>query len=167
MSILDVSNVSPPETADRRVHMLHRYWTERRGRRRFPARRDIDPVDLPLLLTNLSLVEIRAEAPRFVYRVSGGELGRMLKRELTGLPVGTGVKDSELEHVFARYERVAQDGVALFHRDRLQETANDFTEIERLMVPLGESDDRVNMILSIVVPVSKPAAIRAPNHLFP
>jgi len=154
MGILDVSQVPPPETADRRVHALYAYWAQRRGTRRFPARSDIDPVDIPRLLANLTLVEIRAQAPRFVYRVSGGEVDRMLKRDLTGLAVGTGVKESELARVLARYERVALEGVALFHCDRLQETANDHTEIERLMLPLGRRDDCVDRILSIVVPVA-------------
>jgi hypothetical protein len=34
MSVLDVSNSLPPQTADPRVQALHRYWTERRGARR-------------------------------------------------------------------------------------------------------------------------------------
>lgn len=150
------SNAPPPPTADPRLLALHAYWNGIRGNRRFPARADFDPIEIPELLPFVSLVDVRKEAPHFVYRLMGTRLAELLRHDLTGQAVGTGVKPEELEAVLARYRRVADDGVALYHRDRLQEAANDFTAIDRLMLPMGDSDERVELILSIVVRVEKP-----------
>lgn len=141
----------PPPSADPRLHALHAYWTAIRGQRRFPARADFDPIDIPDLLPYLSLVDVRPNGPRFVYRLAGTMVVDLLRREVTGLPVGTGVKPTELEAVLSRYRRVADDGVAIYHRDLMQEQANDHTGIDRLMLPMGDHDARVDLILSIVV----------------
>ena len=38
------------------LSLLFTYWNEKRGRRRYPDRRDIDPVDIPLLLPSVFLI---------------------------------------------------------------------------------------------------------------
>ncbi len=151
MSIQILVDRPPPSSADPRLHSLHAYWTEIRGQRRFPARADLDPIDIPDLLPYLSLVDVRTGADRFVYRLAGTMVVDLLRREVTGLPVGTGVKPTELESVLSRYRRVADEGVALYHHDLTQEQANDYTGIDRLMLPMGDRDERVDLILSIVV----------------
>ncbi len=156
-------NAPPPPAADPRLHALHAYWTAIRGMRRFPGRSDFDPIDIPALLAFVSLVEVRTGKPRFVYRVMGTKLAELLRRDVTGQAVGTGVKPEELESVLARYHRVADDGVAIYHRDRLQEEANDYTDIDRLMLPMGDRDDRVELILSIVVRADKDISERYPR----
>jgi len=156
-------NAPPPPTADKRLHALHAYWTAIRGGRRFPARADFDPIDIPALLPFVSLVEVREGTPRFVYRVMGTRLAELLRRDATGQAVGTGVKPEEIESVLSRYHRVADDGVAIYHRDRLQEEANDYTAIDRLMLPMGDRDDKVELILGIVVRAEKEISERYPR----
>lgn len=153
----------PPPTADSRLHELHAYWTAIRGGRRFPARSDFDPIDIPSLLPFVSLVEVRDGTPRFVYRVVGTKLVELLRRDVTGQAVGTGVKADELASVLSRYQRVADEGNAIYHRDRLQEETNDYTDIDRLMLPMGDRDDRVELILSIVVRSDKDVSERYPR----
>jgi hypothetical protein len=66
--------------------------------------------------------------------------------------VGTGVEDGRGRgRTSPRYRRVADEGVAIYHHNTLQEQANDYTAIDRLMLPMGTSDARVELILSIVV----------------
>ncbi len=155
MSITQLDLQPLPATADPRLHELYAYWNGRRQGRPYPARCDVDPVDIPSLLPYLSLVDVVSGSPRFVYRVVGTKMVELLRRELTGQPVGTGVKPDELEAVLVRYRRVANEGIALYHRHRTQEKANDYTEIDRLMLPIGEPETGVKMILSIVVPRKK------------
>jgi hypothetical protein len=144
----------PPADVDDRIRALHAYWRAIRRNRRFPSRTDFDPIDIPALMPFVSIVDVRRDAlPRFVYRLVGTQLVDLLKKEVTGHPVGYGVKPEELESVLRRYEIVADAGVAVFQRDKTQEQSNDFTGVERLMLPLGAGDSRVDMILSIVVPL--------------
>jgi hypothetical protein len=80
----------------------------------------------------------------------GTAVVRLLGRELTGKRVGIGVKASEYHNVIQRYEDVAKRQAPLYHRNFLQEENNDYTEVERLMLPLSEDGETVNMILSLV-----------------
>ena len=43
------------DLGDPALRDLHRYWTARRGTRRWPARDDVDPLDLKPLLGRLAL----------------------------------------------------------------------------------------------------------------
>lgn len=149
--LIELSGMALPADVDRRLADIHAYWVVRRGTRRFPTRRDLDPLDIAPLMPHVSIVDVSPAAPRFVYRLFGTAMTDLFKRDLTGRPVGTGVLPEQLGAVLARYETVATRGIGLFHRDRLQESANDFTPFERLMLPLGERDDAVDMIVSTVV----------------
>jgi len=68
-----------------RLQRLYAYWCEKRGDRRFPARADIDPLDLTFLFGNLILVDVLpGETPRFCIRLHGTNLAQRAGYELTG-----------------------------------------------------------------------------------
>jgi hypothetical protein len=141
-----------PADAHFRVRALFDYWTARRGDRPFPSRADFDPADIPRLLPYLTLVDVRQGEPRFWYRVVGTEAVRLLRRDLTGQAVGTGVKRRERREVLSRYTRVADTAACAYHRRLLQEERNDYIEIDRLMLPLGPRPGEVTQILGLITP---------------
>lgn len=145
-----------PEGAHPRIRALYEYWNAKRGQAPFPSRDDIDPVEIPRLLEFITLVEVRPSAPRFVYKVVGTTMAELLHRDPTGQPVGTGVKEAESEAVLARYAFVASQGRPVYQVAYMQEDRNDYTQVERLMLPLGPSPDRVNMILTLVTTAEAP-----------
>src|SRR3546814_11766181 len=51
---------------------LYDYWDGKRRGRAFPARADIDPLELGQMLPNLFLFDVLEDAPHFRYRLSGG-----------------------------------------------------------------------------------------------
>ena len=141
-----------PADAHVRVRALYDYWAARRGDRPYPSRADVDPLHIPRLLPYLTLVDVRPGEPRFVYRLVGTEAVRLLRSDLTGQPVGTGVKENERPEVLARYARVADGGDCVYHRRLMQEKQNDYTEIDRLMLPLGPGPGAVTQILGLITP---------------
>ena len=155
--ILD-DGAPPPPGADPKLHELFGYWARIRGGKRYPARADFDPIDVAALMPYVSMVDVRKGSPRFVYRLAGTRLVEILKKEITGRPVGYGVKPDELESVLERYRLVADRGVAIYQRDRTQEQSNDYTGVDRLMLPLGPADGSVEIVLSIVVPLVEVSA---------
>ena len=82
----------------------------------------------------------------------GTRVVHLLGKELTGEAVGTGVKRSELVSVIQRYESVADNMAPFYHRNFLQEEFDDYTEVERLMLPLSNDGKTVNIILSLLYP---------------
>jgi PAS domain-containing protein len=67
-----------------RLRRLYAYWRERKGDRRMPARRDIDPIDFAYLLGNIMLVDVIRDPLRFRVRLHGTALVRLSAYELTG-----------------------------------------------------------------------------------
>lgn len=141
-----------PETADPRILAVLAYWDGKRGSLPYPSRADVDPTEIPRLLEFVMLVEVRPDEPRFVYRLVGTTIAYLLRRDVTGMPVGTGLKPDALPSVLARYAFVADHGLPAYHRTALQEDRNDYTPVERLLLPLGPRSGPVNMILGMVIP---------------
>ena len=67
--------------------------------------------------------------------------------------MGENARLSEREAVLARYNFVADNGCLIFHSAVLQEQTNDFTTVQRLMLPLGPPAGPPNMILSLVIKI--------------
>src|SRR3546814_21056572 len=63
---------------------LYDYWDGKRRGRAFPARADIDPLELGQMLPNLFLVDVLEDAPHFRYRLSGGHVDELPGQRLTG-----------------------------------------------------------------------------------
>jgi hypothetical protein len=85
---------SPPPTADQgsddpaiwsdRLRMLFAYWASKRGTAEAPGRRDLDPLDIPRLLSIVVLVDVEHAPLRFCYRLAGTELIQKAGTEITG-----------------------------------------------------------------------------------
>ncbi|MEQ8332152.1 PAS domain-containing protein [Nisaea sp.] len=56
-----------PQLEDR-LNDLIAYWRGKRSGDRLPARRDIDPVDIPDLLPHIGLIDVIGEGTDFRYR---------------------------------------------------------------------------------------------------
>lgn len=133
---------------------LHDYWRSRCNGRPFPPRADIDPVDIPSLLEHLVLMDVLRDPLDFRYRLVGGHVVEHSKRNVQGktvrglmaeggpraqalqakaLIVGQALTDSQVPiFIDVAYSLPDSSG-----RKRLQ----------GLMLPLGESEKDVNMVL--------------------
>src|SRR5215467_3438721 len=69
---------------DSRLQRLYQYWLEKKGQRRFPTRRDIDPVDFPYVLGHVILVDVLRDPLRFRVRVHVTEMVAKSCYDLTG-----------------------------------------------------------------------------------
>lgn len=156
MSFKVIGEDGLPDGVDARLVSLLVYWRQKRSGRRFPSRKDLDPIDIPRLLPFLTLVDVVPDPHCFVYRLVGTAAAGILRRDLTGAPVGHGLIDQELDEVMGRYRYVRDAGVVLYQSVQTQEHANDYTLVDRLMTPLGD-DGEVSKILSMIVPVGGPA----------
>ena len=134
---------------------LHAYWDGCRGKRPFPARGDIDPIDIPTLLEHLLLVDVLERPLDLHYRLVGGHIvqhaghnfqgktardlvanGNYLEKDLHAKALGLG------ELVSERCEPVAAH---LRYHSVKSDTAK---HLQMLLLPLGEEGGGVNMILA-------------------
>lgn len=130
----------------RLAQRLYRYWLEKRGKRAFPSRRDIDPLDLPFALGHLSLVAISDSPRRFHYRLVSTGVTADLGYEMTGKDVEDIPEPEMRDYVRAFYER------ALAARGPLYEEGTAVIEgrtweHKSLALPLSTDGAAIDMLL--------------------
>lgn len=136
------------EIVNPRLQRLYDYWCERRGGRRFPARADIDPVDLAFLLGNLILIDvIEGEPPGFSIRLHGTNLVQRAGYELTGKMLNE-LPDGEFRRLAMQtFAVVAKTGEPFRgYRDRVLDDRTH--RYETLILPLSKDGERVDMLLA-------------------
>ncbi len=136
----------PPNTD--RLARLFDYWQLRCGDRRFPARRDIDPVDFWYVWRDIMLLDVvHVPRLRFVYRLCGTGHVEWRGQDLTGQDAGDGGAPQLDGTSLAGWTDCAVE-----RRPNLQKLEGIFDDRRlhfwTLRVPLGDSDARVDMVLT-------------------
>jgi hypothetical protein len=133
---------------------LHAYWLSRCRGRAFPARADIDPIDIPSLLEHLLLVDVLRDPLDFRYRLVGGHIvthaGSIAPGRTTRglIEDGHSAERAVQEKVMLAWQAVAQSlapvaveltchAAVSEHRKRLQ----------GVLLPLGPTAEDINMLL--------------------
>jgi hypothetical protein len=126
------------------------YWERKRGERKMPCRRDIDPAEIPRLLANLQLVEVLEEGRRYRYRLVGTALTDAFGRDYTGRcddELFAGERESA---VLALYRAVYDSRQPMFARNHFA-AGEDVRFVEnQLCLPLSEDGTSVSIILGVV-----------------
>src|SRR5262249_3679195 len=87
---------------------LYAYWEERRSKRPFPARRDIDPLDFSYVLGNVVLVDVLYEPLRFRFRLVGVNLVQRDGFDMTGKMVDELPEPQFRHHIIKTFTEVVQ-----------------------------------------------------------
>lgn len=141
--------LDPANIAHKQLRPVYEYWLAKRGARRAPARREIDPVDLHNVLPGTLLIDVARDPWRFTYRLAGTLTERIHGMELTGRSIDT-LKPRE----FA--EMLHGDLVMLAERAEPQFVYLEFVNqmgLQRgyhvLRLPLAADGTTVDMILIV------------------
>ena len=130
---------------------LFEYWSQRRNGRRMPARADIDPAELGKLLPNLMLIEASedpAQRTRYRYRLVGTRVVQATGEDRTGRHFDEVEFFQRFPSVLAQYGEIVEKATPQFMPEPFcNETHGTIYDVERLMLPLGRSDEKVDMIL--------------------
>jgi hypothetical protein len=146
-----VSDISSTITDDA-LRRLYQYWNEKRGDRRFPARRDIDPLEFAYILGWVTLVDVTYNPTRFRFRLYGSELAHRIGVDLTGT-----YADQHPNREFgAMLQRSWQDVVdrcepICAHYER--EIDNRMRKWEALRMPMSSDGTTIDMLLAATRPV--------------
>jgi len=146
---------------DSRLRDLLAYWRGKRDMhgdgRRYPARADIDPLDLRGLLGNINLIDVVRGAagtkPRFRYRLFGSEFVFYHGGDLTGVWVDEIPNPVYREQLDALYTHVIATGATpMVSYDYLLESRRH--RFQAIILPLAGDGETVDMILSSGLPVA-------------
>ncbi|MBT6139576.1 MAG: PAS domain-containing protein [Rhodospirillaceae bacterium] len=74
----------PPETdCHPNFRIFWDYWKSKFRGEQFPGRRDLDPLDIPLLLSSIVIVDVERDPYRFRYRLTGENISIIHGLKLT------------------------------------------------------------------------------------
>lgn len=143
---------SPTDNAEQKL--LLDYWSAKRGTRSFPARRDIDPVELPpRLLPNIAIVTVgRCENTDagFLYRLVGTNVVRYFGSDVTGrLFKDIFSAPDELQAERSHYSHVLETGEVHFVSAQLKIPGREFLSSTRMLLPLSSDGQTIDTILSL------------------
>jgi hypothetical protein len=129
------------------VRSLYAYWRSKCNGRSMPSRADIDPADFRRHLPSITLVDVVADARRFVYRLVGTQ-------EVVGRgcdPTGRSVRDAfyseSREAALASYEYVVRTRRPFCFRDPYVTSDGWHEEEDTIYLPLSPDGVAVNMVL--------------------
>jgi hypothetical protein len=126
---------------------LYEYWLAKRGSRPMPARGDLDPAEIPLLLPHLLIVEKVAD--RLRYRLVGTAVVQEVGRDLTGDFVGFYVSEpgraARMREIYERaFTRLQPVFAAGMFNLKFGATHN----MSLLVLPLSDDGTHVNMVIA-------------------
>jgi hypothetical protein len=135
---------------DPRLRSLYDYWQARKAARRFPARRDIDPLDFRYVLGSVMLVNVLREPLRFRVRLHGDKMARRAGYDLTGKLLDELPISDYRTYVIGRCRGLVESGEPLsLHHDRIIDGRSH--RYEALWLPLSEDGSSVSMLLCALI----------------
>jgi hypothetical protein len=137
-----------PSHARVSIHLeLFRHWDAKRAGRTMPARRDIDPSEMPAaVIRNVAIID--QIDGRFRYRLVGTGVAKDLGRDFTGGWVGSYTSSTEYAAAaIAIYERVFASGRPIFTTGEHKTGNGIIQNNSRLILPLSNDGEKVNMVI--------------------
>ncbi len=126
------------------------YWKRKRGGRRMPARRDIDPAEIATILPHVFLLDVRQQPLDFRYRLIGTKMDEHMLSRYTGLWMSQIAHQRAPSRIWANCRHVAVEGLPLSGDTPYVGKNKEFLTTEDLIMPLSDDGRTVDMLLVTV-----------------
>jgi len=127
---------------------IYDYWNSLRAGRRMPARKDVDPMQLPRHLPDLMLIDVLNEPRRFRYRLIGSRIVEASAENRTGQFFDEIAFFRDNPSVMTDYASVADSAAPHLSLEPFLNYSNRMTyKARRLLLPLSNDDETVDMLL--------------------
>ncbi|WP_162917555.1 PAS domain-containing protein [Dongia deserti] len=140
---------------DDRLRRLLDYWLEKRGARLFPSKAEIDPVEFRYVLGYVTLVDVERDPRRYRFRLDGSILVELSGTDYTGRYLDELPGEEYVAFIKETYDRVVDSGEPYRYRKNGLFDRQHFSE-ETLILPLGDSPPKVEMLMVAVIPGNLP-----------
>ena len=123
------------------------YWFDTCGGRPMPARRDISPIEIPSVLSQIWLCDYLSESDRFRYRLAGEEINDFWGLNLSGKYLDEIVPANRQASVTNRARMAIELPAIVYDRACLSLTEEITRNGERIIPPLSDDGRTVNALL--------------------
>lgn len=126
---------------------LGQYWLAKRNKRGMPERQNISPADIPRILPYLALVDVFHDPVKFRYRLIGTRITATANRDATGEWLDEKLYGGNMENMLWAFRKCVADRRPVAVREKVQFVDKDWVQVEVLLLPLGKTDERVDMVM--------------------
>lgn len=144
-------NASPQQLVDdaRLSHVLS-CWQRWRGSQLWPARDDIDPLDLKQLLPNIFMVQVVDDGERFRYVLTGIAVREQLGFELSEKHLDEIFTGEQLKRVTRNYQTVIA-GAGHYVSQLWTQRKRPIMQFRRLLLPMASDRTRIDTVLGFAL----------------
>lgn len=140
---------------------LYDYWRQKRGTRALPARRDLDPVEIPSILPNVILLDVVSETQRMRARVVGTKVVGWYGSDYTGKYLDEIDFGDQRDQVLSDYRACLSSAKPQLEFRQFRTDSDILIRMERVILPLSDDGETVNMLLSGLSFEEQPGQYRA------
>lgn len=126
------------------------YWESKRAGRAMPARRDLDPTEVPSLLPYIMLIDVIPAPLDFRYRLIGTEVRAISRDNYRGRRFSEVPGKGPGSVVWGNCEQVFLTKVPFSRTPPYVGPETDLRHCENLLLPLSENGVDVTMILQVI-----------------
>lgn len=125
---------------------LFEYWVKIRGDRHMPSRQDLNPMDIPHLLSGIWMADVSGgEKPTFKVRLFGTDLVQALHLEGTNLQLD---QISFAKDIIRRLTALIKTKKAYYYKAKLPIESEDYNYYTTLTLPMSSDNENVDIIIS-------------------
>lgn len=125
-------------------------WLQKRGSRNWPSRKDITPSDMLPFLEHVMLIDVQYNPTDFVIRLSGTGYNRFIPYNPTGQRIETLANGPDIHARLQRMLELKQPYLGLDQPVAWADTQKQFKRFDGIVLPLGDTDEIINMLLLLV-----------------
>ncbi|HKT20894.1 MAG TPA: PAS domain-containing protein [Stellaceae bacterium] len=127
---------------------LLRYWEKKRGKRRMPARRDIDPIEMDRrVLPQLMLCEVAEHGNVIRFRLVGTSLAKRLGFDPTGQRLGDLPESGYIDFLGGLLRRSYADAAPVYGESSFHWGIKGRLEARHLLLPLSAGGAEPGIVL--------------------
>lgn len=126
------------------------YWQSKLAGRAMPSRRDIDPVEIPSLLSYVLLTDVLRDPLDFRYRLVGTAVRAISHRDYTGKRYSETPGKDRGSVVWDNCEKVVRGKAPILGRPPYTGPDPYLRRCENVLLPLSDDGRNVNMILQVI-----------------
>lgn len=126
------------------------YWKSKRDGRPMPARRDLDPIEMPRLLPWVILIDVFHDPIDFRYRLIGTEVVAIARRDFTGSRFSDLDGKGPDSVVWDNCLTVVRTRAPFSRLPPYEGPRDDLHGGQNLLMPLSSDGGRVDMIFQVV-----------------
>lgn len=132
---------------DAKLNTLHLYWQSKRRDEYLPRRKDIDPIEIPRLMSSIAIVDILRDPFDFRYRLVGTLLVDRMGGERTGKRMREIFTPEAIDATARLIEMMTAKKVAVACRGSMPWLNKDYRLFQAIILPLVNEADTVDMAL--------------------